>query len=511
MFAAQRTSDAALTVMAINKDLSTNPAVNMHIANFASASSAQVWRLTASNAITRLPDTAVSASTVAVTLPAQSLTLLVIPSASTTQAPSAPLNLRFILGMSVAVVAGTPQTATINNSFATPLQVLVRDSSNSPAGGISVTFAAPTSGASALFGGTTTATVTTASNGIATAPPMTANASPGSYLLTASVTGATPASFSLINTSGGGGPGTGVWVNVTPSNVDLTNDLDCGNYGTQQIVADPARPSDLYAQFMCQGVWKSTDYGLTWQGPINTGTGGSGAKGAGGLAIARGAAGQPPILYFSSIRGTDWGFRRSLDGGVSWTKYTVASPSGRQDFYPPVVDPYNGNHLLMAGHEQNLSVQSFDGGQNWTVVPMVAGMNQDIGTAFFYFVNTGNAATTANTWLWIAQGAGGAVGTWRTSNGGSSWVKVDNNEHPHGNSQFYQPDTGGVIFMAGYNSALGWGVLRSTDYGQTWTHVGNALNEGVIFATPNKLYTMWRGHADTAILTRPSRSHRSRA
>src|SRR3954467_9309986 len=77
----------------------------------------------------------------------------------------------------------------------------------------------------------------------------------------------------------------GRWVNVTPSNVDLVSDLDCGNFGTISIVADPARPSNLYTQFHCQGVWKSVDYGLTWTGPINTGRGGAGAKGANGLAI----------------------------------------------------------------------------------------------------------------------------------------------------------------------------------------------------------------------------------
>src|SRR6202012_2060779 len=111
----------------------------------------------------------------------------------------------------------------------------------------------------------------------------------------------------------------------------------------------PARPSNLFTQFHCQGVWKSIDYGLTWLGPINTGRGGAGASGAGGLAIARGSDGQPPILYSAGIRGTGVGFWKSTDGGVSWTKYRVAR-GDRPDFYPPVVDHSHPTNRLMRGH-----------------------------------------------------------------------------------------------------------------------------------------------------------------
>ena len=111
----------------------------------------------------------------------------------------------------------------------------------------------------------------------------------------------------------------GTWTDVTPRGVDLVNMLSCENYGSITMVADPARPSDLFTQFHCQGVWKSVDFGLTWFGPINTGHGGAGASGAGGLAIARGPDGQPPILYSAGIPGTGVGFWKSTDWGFSWT------------------------------------------------------------------------------------------------------------------------------------------------------------------------------------------------
>jgi hypothetical protein len=171
----------------------------------------------------------------------------------------------------------------------------------------------------------------------------------------------------------------------------------------------------------------------------------------------------------------------------------VGASTNRQDYYPPVVDPYDANHLLLAGHEFDSIVESTDGGQNWTNVSLAGGMLQNGGTGFIFFINTGTASSTRGTWLWIAQGSGGAIGTWRTANSGAAWVQVDKNEHVLGASQIYQPDTSGVIFMAGEASALGSGVLRSTDFGQTWTHVGIAEQEVVVIGTSKNVYGMTGG------------------
>jgi len=105
---------------------------------------------------------------------------------------------------SVAATAGTPQNAKINAAFATTLQATVKDGSGAGVSGASVTFTAPASGASGTFsGGTASATVTTDSNGIATAPTFAANSIVGSYVVNATVGGVgTPAAFSLTNTAG---------------------------------------------------------------------------------------------------------------------------------------------------------------------------------------------------------------------------------------------------------------------------------------------------------------------
>jgi hypothetical protein len=103
----------------------------------------------------------------------------------------------------ITVVTGTtPQTATISAAFPTALAVSVTDSNSNPVAGTSITFAAPTSGPSGTFATTpasTTATVTTGTDGTATAPAFTANSAIGTYTVTASSGTLTAANFSLTN------------------------------------------------------------------------------------------------------------------------------------------------------------------------------------------------------------------------------------------------------------------------------------------------------------------------
>jgi adhesin/invasin len=102
---------------------------------------------------------------------------------------------------SITATAGTPQSATVNTNFATALQVLVRDASGNPVSNATVTFTAPSTGASGKFGLSRTATAPTNAAGIAIAPVFTADTLAGPYQVTASAPGVlTPAVFSLKNT-----------------------------------------------------------------------------------------------------------------------------------------------------------------------------------------------------------------------------------------------------------------------------------------------------------------------
>jgi len=78
-FAAIRTNDNALTIMVVNKVLTGLTPFVLSITNFAGSGTAQVWQLASTNNITRLADVSGTQGTISNTLPAQSITLFVLP------------------------------------------------------------------------------------------------------------------------------------------------------------------------------------------------------------------------------------------------------------------------------------------------------------------------------------------------------------------------------------------------------------------------------------------------
>ena len=78
-FAAVRSSDHALTIMIVTKTLLGDTPATVTLAGFVPAGSiVQRWQLDSSNTILRLPDLP-AGSSISITLPRQSITLLVVP------------------------------------------------------------------------------------------------------------------------------------------------------------------------------------------------------------------------------------------------------------------------------------------------------------------------------------------------------------------------------------------------------------------------------------------------
>lgn len=104
----------------------------------------------------------------------------------------------------ITATGGTPQAATVGSAFTAPLAATVVDGDSNPVSGVSVTFTAPTTGASGTFAnGTASETDITNASGVARSSTFTANSiSGGPYWVTATVPGiANGASFSLTNTA----------------------------------------------------------------------------------------------------------------------------------------------------------------------------------------------------------------------------------------------------------------------------------------------------------------------
>lgn len=120
---------------------------------------------------------------------------------STQQAPvnSHPFQITAGAPASIAVFSGSPQATTVSQQFPVLLLARVTDLAGNPVTEVSVTFALSTAaGPGGTFSGPTT--VVTDANGIATAGALTANSSPGNFVVTATATGVgSPAVFALTN------------------------------------------------------------------------------------------------------------------------------------------------------------------------------------------------------------------------------------------------------------------------------------------------------------------------
>ncbi len=103
----------------------------------------------------------------------------------------------------IVVTAGGGQHATVGTAFGTALAATVTDASGNVVPNATVTFTAPTTGATATFPGGATATATTNAQGVATVPTLTAGTTAGAFTVTASAPGTgTPATFALTNDPG---------------------------------------------------------------------------------------------------------------------------------------------------------------------------------------------------------------------------------------------------------------------------------------------------------------------
>jgi len=80
-FAAQRSTDNALTLMVINKEIGTNVPVTIALTNFPAGGLADVWQLTSANSISHLANVTFTGNSFSNTLPAQSITLYVVSEA----------------------------------------------------------------------------------------------------------------------------------------------------------------------------------------------------------------------------------------------------------------------------------------------------------------------------------------------------------------------------------------------------------------------------------------------
>ena len=141
---------------------------------------------------------------------------------------------------------------------------------------------------------------------------------------------------------------------------------------TRAVAGVPSEPNVFYIGQVDGGVWKSDDYGRTWNPIFDA----EPTQSIGAIAIA---PSDPNIIYVASGEGlarpdlsVGNGIYKSTDGGKSWTHLGLRDA---QQIPAIVVDPRNPDRIFAAvlGHPYGPSAErgvfrSTDGGKTWTKI-----------------------------------------------------------------------------------------------------------------------------------------------
>src|SRR4051812_35414970 len=234
---------------------------------------------------------------------------------------------------------------------------------------------------------------------------------------------------------------------------------------TKSIAGVPSQPNVFYMAAVNGGVWKTTDFGRTWQPIFDDQPTGS----IGSVAVALSDAN---VIYVGSGEGLHRpdlsvgdGIYRSNDAGKTWMHLGLRD--GQQ--IPNIaIDPRNANHILVAvaGHpygpnEERGIFSSNDGGQTFQKVLY---KDENTGGADVKFDSQNPNVAYAT--LWEAREGPWENGAWNGTSGG---------------------------------------IFKSTDGGKTWRQLTNGLPAGIIQANiamslsnPKRIYSSVASMAPTS-------------
>jgi len=239
---------------------------------------------------------------------------------------------------------------------------------------------------------------------------------------------------------------------------------------TRAVAGVPGQPNVFYMAQVNGGVWKSNDYGRTWNPIFDD----QPTQSVGAIAVA---PSDPNTIYVASGEGLQRpdlsvgdGIYKSTDGGKTWTHLGLRDG---QQIPALAVDPRDPSRVFAAvlGHpygpnEERGVYRSTDGGQTWQKV-----LSQDENTGASDIEMDPQNPDVLYACLWRAR-----QGPWEDGNS--------------------------------YGGA-GGGIFKSTDGGNTWNKLGGGLPEDVVQAyvaiapsNPQRVYS-------SLAVTRGTRIYRS--
>jgi hypothetical protein len=259
---------------------------------------------------------------------------------------------------------------------------------------------------------------------------------------------------------------------------------------TVAMAGIPAQPNVFYMAPNNGGVWKTTDYGHTWN-PIfdNQPDDPQHSGSIGALAIA---PSNPDIIYVGSgegLRRPDLsvgdGMYKSTDGARTWQHLGLRDA---QQIASIIVDPKDPNRLFVAvqGHPYGPNSErgiyrSLDGGQTFQKVFY---KDENVGGMDLLFDPRNSQVIIASMWssrrpVWTTGGGynGPGSGLYKSTDGGDHWQQLTKGlpGEAEGIGRIgptlapSDPDR----LYAWVNAKKGSGIYRSDDAGESWQQVND--------------------------------------
>ncbi|HEU0184910.1 MAG TPA: glycoside hydrolase [Blastocatellia bacterium] len=247
----------------------------------------------------------------------------------------------------------------------------------------------------------------------------------------------------------------------------------------------PGQPNVFYIGVNNGGVWKTADYGHTWQPIFDDQPTGS----IGDLAVA---PSDPRIIYVGSGEGlqrpdlsTGDGIYKSTDGGKTWRNVGLRDA---QQIGSVIVDPKDPSRVFVAalGHpygpnEERGVYRSTDGGATWRRV-LHKDKDENTGAIQVAFDPANPQIVYADLWAgrqgpWengAWQGSGG--GLFKSTDGGDTWKKLTAGlptfEQGLGRIGFdISRSNPNVLYATVDANPQQGGVYRSDDAGESWRKI----------------------------------------
>lgn len=278
----------------------------------------------------------------------------------------------------------------------------------------------------------------------------------------------------------------------------------------------PGRKGLFYIGVCNGGVWKTTDYGVTWKPVFD----GQPTQSVGSLAVA---PSDPNILYVGSGEGLHRpdlsvgdGIYRSRDGGTTWTHLGLRDG---QQIPAILVDPRDPKTLLVGvlGHpygpnEERGVFRSTNGGETFTKV-----LYKDENTGAIALAGDPRNPDVVYAALWESREGpwenglfkGPGSGLWKSLDGGKSWKPIGK-----GFPAFAQglgrigvavsPSEPSRLYAIAEAAPEHGGVFRSDDGGETWRRVndetrvwGRADDFAELKVDPKNADVLWVANTST--------------